>query len=240
MKILCLDIGNTRYKASYYQGNELLWHKTTYTPQEITDLFLRDMPDRVMVSDVRGNADWIGEYFTNTQVMYVNSAMPLPITIAYATPETLGADRLAAAAGAAALYPNTSCLIFDCGTCMTIDFIDSKATYHGGAISPGLEMRLMAMHEFTGKLPAVEMALPESFVGNNTKACMRSGAFFGMLDEITGAIQRYEQQYGHIQAIITGGDAAMFAKHIKNNIFAPPNLVTEGLKHIAQHVPKGN
>jgi type III pantothenate kinase len=240
MNILCIDIGNTRHKAYYYHGNVLQWLMLETEPNEISKRLEGDKPDKIVIADVRGQSSWIAGYFDQKDIIYVSSKLDLPIQIAYATPETLGADRIAVAAGAISMFPNTNCLIFNCGTCMTIDFIDAQGTYFGGAISPGLTMRLRAMHEFTGKLPITEFVFPETFVGNNTKTCMHSGVFFGMLDEITGAIHRYEMQFGTLQPIITGGDAALFEKHIKNNIFATPNLVPEGLKHIAQHVIKGN
>ena len=73
--------------------------------------------------------------------------------IVYKTPENLGADRKALAAAAFFKYPNQACLIIDLGSCITYDFIDQEAVYHGGAISPGIGMRYRALHAQKEKIP---------------------------------------------------------------------------------------
>ncbi len=80
----------------------------------------------------------------------------MPLTISYATPETLGHDRIAAAAGARKLLPGSPLLIMDLGTAITIDFVTANGEYRGGNISPGLLTRFKSLHDHTARLPLVQ------------------------------------------------------------------------------------
>jgi len=69
-----------------------------------------------------GFADWAGAsgeadlsplLNTGRPVHRLAADSPLPITLDYATPQTLGPDRIAAACGAWALFPGTDCIIID-------------------------------------------------------------------------------------------------------------------------------
>ena len=82
----------------------------------------------------------------------LTASTPVPIRNLYKTPETLGKDRLAAIVGAYSLFPGKDILVFDAGTALTIDFIDKDGNYHGGNISPGLNMRFRALHDYTQKI----------------------------------------------------------------------------------------
>jgi type III pantothenate kinase len=149
-------------------------------------------------------------------------------------------DRVAGVAAAQHLFPNKNCLVIDAGTCITYDFLSKDSVYTGGAIAPGIQMRLKAMHEFTHKLPQPELTWPVDFEGKSTNQALLSGVCLGVADEIIGKIERYIQRYGNVQVLLCGGNSVMLAKHIKNNIFAVPSLVLEGLNQILLfHVKKG-
>ena len=69
-------------------------------------------------------------------------------------------------------------------------------------------------------------------VGKSTISSMLSGAVRGLILEIDGFIQEYEKSYENLKVILTGGDAKLFEKELKNGIFADPNLVLKGLNEI--------
>ena len=95
------------------------------------------------------------------------------------------------------------------------------------------------MHEFTGRLPLPDFRVPPDFIGNSTETCLLSGAYFGIINEINACIARYEDRFGEVKTFLCGGDAPLFEKHLKNNIFAAPYLVLEGLHQILKfNVPK--
>jgi type III pantothenate kinase len=154
---------------------------------------------------------------------------------AYATPHTLGADRLAAAVGAAHLRPGQDTLVVDAGTALKLDLVTADGTYHGGSIGPGLHMRLRALHTFTGRLPL--LALPDAdatipLVGDSTTGGLLSGVVNGTVAEINGLLAAYRQQYPGLGVLLTGGDAAFLAARLPGRIFVVPELVLVGLHSI--------
>ncbi len=94
----------------------------------------------------------------NLIIITQNSVFPFKNK--YATPKTLGIDRMVLSAGAVLQYPGVNRLVIDAGTCITYDFTDAHDNYLGGAISPGLQLRYNAMHNFTAKLPLLYPEMP--------------------------------------------------------------------------------
>ncbi len=236
-KALAIDIGNTRIKAGVFEGDELIDVKAIdyASINELHDVAETYGVKRAIVSSVSLDAAAVVKVLRAIPaVLTVDAQTVIPFKNAYSTPETLGVDRIAAIAAACVRNPGVNSLVIDCGTCITYDFIDSTATYLGGAISPGINLRLKAMNDYTDRLPLPDFRIPETFVGNSTENALLSGVFFGVLSEIDGAIDHYRQQFGSIKTIICGGDALLFEKHLKNNIFAAPDLVLEGLNQILQ------
>jgi type III pantothenate kinase len=163
----------------------------------------------------------------------MSNELIFPFSIAYETPKTLGTDRLAAVAGACFLFPQRAFLCIDAGTCITYDFLDSSGVYQGGAISPGLQMRLKALNHFTGRLPLVnfEGEKPE-LIGKSTQKSILSGAVNGFLAEIRATVQDYQEQFGKdLLIVVTGGDAEFICKSA-GEFFYEPDLLLIGLDNI--------
>jgi type III pantothenate kinase len=231
---LAIDIGNTRTKVAFFEVNKLMHEQIIDNENQWHALIKNFKPQYAVMSAVGAGADAVTAILSVLKVslLQVNYQTPLPFTINYNTPQTLGMDRVAAIAAAQFLYPNINCLVIDAGTCITYDFISADSSYQGGAIAPGMHMRLQAMHEFTHKLPLPNLNWPEDFEGKSTEQSLLSGVCIGVADEINGRIARYTERYGQLQVIICGGNSHLLAKHIKNNIFAAPSLVLMGLNQI--------
>jgi type III pantothenate kinase len=159
----------------------------------------------------------------------------VPIINKYKTPNTLGKDRLAAVVGASFLFPKKDILIFDAGTCLTIDFVNARKEYLGGRISPGIEMRYKALNTFTDKLPLVQQAKISTIIGDDTNSSIVSGVQQGVLAEVKSIISDYKSQNFDIITVVTGGDCFFFEKELKNSIFANPHLVLVGLNEILDY-----
>uniref|UniRef100_UPI0030D97038 type III pantothenate kinase n=1 Tax=uncultured Salegentibacter sp. TaxID=259320 RepID=UPI0030D97038 len=143
-------------------------------------------------------------------------------------------DRLALVAAGALKYQNKNLLVIDAGTCITFDFKNDKNEYLGGAISPGLQMRLKALHNFTAKLPLVKLEENITLIGDSTKNSILSGVLNGVAAELDGIIDRYKADYKYLTIILTGGDSQILSKRVKNGIFANPNFLLEGLNYILE------
>ena len=167
--------------------------------------------------------------------MRLNHESELPFENGYATPTTLGVDRIALAAASVYKFSDKNVLVIDAGTCITYDFIDKKRVYYGGAIAPGIEMRYKSLYTFTDKLPLLDVTYPKQLIGDSTEESMHSGIVNGVLMEIEGAIERYKEKNEELTVVLTGGDTNFLAKRLKNSIFANPNFLLEGLNNILNY-----
>ncbi len=156
-------------------------------------------------------------------------------TVAVGKPETMGADRLAIAAAATFLFPHQNNMAIGLGTCITYNFISQQSEFMGGSISPGMEMRFQAMHQFTAKLPLIKAHWNVPLIGYDTVTNLSSGVVLGMAKEMDGIIDLYKERYGNFNALLTGGDTHLFQPYLKNEIFADPHLIFKGLYAISQN-----
>lgn len=232
---LCIDIGNTRVKTGLFSGEKLV-EKQVYKSLD-PDLIAADANRRkvhsVIVSSVKDAVSGLIGMLGNVQVLELTTETPLPFENEYTTPHTLGKDRLAAVAGARALFPGEHCLVVDCGTCIKYELIDASGVYHGGNIAPGAWMRIQAMHHFTARLPEVNMKMPENAIGNSTETALQNGALRGAALEIAGFIVEFEQKYSPLKVVFSGGDGAFFhALPMFANYALEPDLNLYGLNKI--------
>ncbi|MCD8385428.1 MAG: type III pantothenate kinase [Bacteroidales bacterium] len=158
----------------------------------------------------------------------VDASTPLPLSLGDYATATLGADRLAAMAGALGLYPGQELLVIDCGTAITYDLLSPEAVFQGGNIAPGLGMRLKALHAFTARLPEVETDPQAPLMGHNTVQAMQAGALRG----VVGEIEYYQRQWPGATTVLTGGRALDLAPYLTLPITIDTDLVLRGLMKI--------
>jgi type III pantothenate kinase len=235
---LCIDIGNTTTRLYIYDGRKPV-SKMVFKKLDVKALkgvFNKHIISASILSSVVDEDKKIAALLRKeTDFIKLSHKTALPIENKYATPKTLGMDRLACAVAGAYLYLGKHVLIIDAGTCIKYDFVSNENKYLGGSISPGLQMRLDAMHKFTGKLPQLKAEKWVIETGNDTKTSMLSGVFFGALYEMNGFIKHYSELYKQLQVILTGGDAHHFAVELNFPIFAEPDLTGIGLNEILLH-----
>lgn len=235
MKSLVIDIGNTRMKTGVFFENKLLQHDEILWVQEykIKDIVNDFGISKIMVSNVSLlTSNVLNQLKTEVQILFLDNETRLPFINNYKSKDTLGSDRKALVAGAGHFYEAANCLVIDAGTCVTYDLLTENGEYLGGNITPGIQMRLKAMHQFTGKLPLPLWQVPAEIIGSDTEHCLLSGAYFGLLGEIQYFIDYYEKKFDHLKVLITGGDASILAKRIKNSIFVHEHLLLYGLNKI--------
>ena len=167
--------------------------------------------------------------------VFLDETVPLPITVQYKTPHTLGRDRLAAAVGANYLQPGKDLLVIDAGTAITYELIEASGTYVGGNISPGMTTRFRALNHFTKKLPLVSESEHVPLVGTNTETAIQAGVVNGIVCEMDGYIEMLRLKYPNLLVFLTGGHSFYFERRLKNSIFADINLVLTGLNRILEY-----
>lgn len=169
-------------------------------------------------------------------IEFISGKTPIPIKNNYKTPDTLGADRLAAAVGANYLQPSHDVMIIDIGTCITFDFVSSSGIYEGGNISLGPTMRLKALHEYTSKLPLIERkGIINNVVGDSTETAIRNGVIQGIRYEIEGYVKEFIKKYPCLFVYLTGGVHLDLHYSEKIPIFANNFIVPIGLNRILEY-----
>ncbi|MCL2027723.1 MAG: type III pantothenate kinase [Bacteroidales bacterium] len=237
MTTLTIDIGNTLTKCAVFQNAEMLTCQSfeRLEADHVRAILQQFCPDGYIVSSVADTPDFVDELLSEVKRVKFDHHTPLPIINRYETPETLGLDRLALAVAAARLAPQTATLVISAGTCITYDFITSQGEYIGGAISPGLQMRARALHEFTQRLPLVDLPDNIDYCGTNSTAAIQSGILKGALDEIDAKIVFFKEKNPSGKVFFTGGDKNYLVNSTKNRTFAVSNMVLIGLNEILQH-----
>jgi type III pantothenate kinase len=241
---LILDFGNTRFKAALFQGEELKeqWIVKRNNLNDILETIANKSINACIIASVR--SDDVGlehELQHHFPTIRLNSSTALPIQNAYKTPETLGYDRIAAAIGGWQRFPEHHVLAVVAGTCITYNLITADGKFMGGAIAPGLQMRAKAMHHFTQRLPEVDLDGTLALPGYDTATSLRAGVITAAQAEIQGMQDFFSANYPELITVLGGGDATRLANGLKNDIFARPFLVREGLNcilnhHIASHL----
>lgn len=233
---LVVDAGNTKIKLAVFKEDQLLQRLEVVEAHFIEALakFIGNYAiDMAIIASV-GNLSEIQMRAVQNRfpTIVLDHQTPVPFINAYKSPKTLGVDRLALVAAFAKAYPDQNGLIIDAGTCVTYDFIDAQKTYHGGAISPGLRLRYTSLHSHTANLPLLSVQEEIELIGDTTIAAIHSGVYNGLVQEIDGVIMQYRQKYEPLTVVLTGGDAKVLSKRLKNSIFAHSNFLLEGLNYI--------
>ena len=237
---LIIDIGNSRAKVVVMDGDTLI---NEYVAEgfstSLLDEIMASHPSitRAIIASTRGDEEQtsaiVAERLSKV-VVFKPATTPIPLANHYHTPETLGADRLAAAVGAQAMYPNCNIMIVDFGTAITIDFVEDGA-FKGGNISPGITTRFRALADYTARLPRCYATDEVLDYGRTTKEAIEQGVMRGVEHEIRGYTETFLQKNGEKCIIFTGGDAKYFVKRIKNTIFADCEPVIFGLNRILNY-----
>ena len=234
---LIIDIGNTAVKTALFEDKQLICSASfdECTLLNTLGFVAKYTISSAIISSVKVLNDEVEKVIKHFDALFLNENTPLPIEIDYKSPNTLGRDRIAAVVGASVLFPKQDVLVFDAGTCLTIDFISKEKVYKGGRISPGIMMRYSALHQFTNKLPLCEFSERSMLMGQDTESSIISGVQQGILAEVSEIINVYKKENKQTIIAVTGGDCFFFEKELKSSIFANPFLVMEGLNEILDY-----
>jgi type III pantothenate kinase len=234
---LCFDFGNTRRKAAVFNKAEInkIVVLNDDSPEIIQSLIDTYRPDKSILSSVVEHNPAMEELLAAKTAFHKLSHLTrLPFTTPVGKPETIGADRLALTAGAVHFHPRRNNLVIALGSCITYNFINKYHELVGGGISPGMEMRLKSLNYYTAKLPLITADSNVPLIGYDTTTNILSGVVLGMAKEIDGFIEAYAEKYGNFNVLLTGGDLVHLASHLKNKIFADPDLIFKGLYAISE------
>ncbi|MBU2927650.1 type III pantothenate kinase [Winogradskyella psychrotolerans] len=240
---LIVDVGNTYVKFAVFNNADLIY-KLSFklnTFEKQYKIVKKDFPKlkKAIISSVGHLTKEQVELIKNDlNTLVLSSDLNFPFKNDYQTPKTLGVDRIALVCASVNHFPNTNTLIIDAGTCITYDFVTKENHYRGGAISPGLRLRYVALNNLTANLPLLETKLPDNVIGDTTESSIHSGVVYGAIKEIDGIIDQYLKDNLDLTVILTGGDAKFLSNQLKNSIFANSNFLLDGLNFILEYNSK--
>ncbi|KAA6340410.1 Type III pantothenate kinase [termite gut metagenome] len=237
---LVIDIGNTAIKIAVFDDDtlaEVFYDSDDRSLDGLVGIYRKYPVTRGIVASVTDISPKAQDQLQACPfpLLRLSEKTKLPVINLYKTPATLGYDRIAAVVAANTQFPNKNILVIDIGTAITYEFIDAGNQYHGGNISPGVQIRFRALHQYTEKLPLVQSEGETLLLGNTTETAIRSGILKGIEYEITGYIATFKHKYPGLLVFLTGGDCFSFDTSIKSIIFADRFLVLKGLNRILSY-----
>jgi type III pantothenate kinase len=249
--LLAIDAGNTNIVFAVFDGESVRgeWRASTHTDrtadelgvwlmQLLTTAGLRreDVTSAIIASVVPamvfGLKTLCRRYFACDPVVVGDEGVELGIQVLLDRPEEVGADRLVNAVAAHLCYQGPL-IVIDFGTATTFDVVDADGNYCGGAIAPGINLSLEALHMAAAKLPRVAIGRPKQVIGKATVPAMQSGIFWGYVGLIEGLVRRIEEEHGGTMLVVaTGGLAPLFAEATPVIGRLDPDLTLRGLLEI--------
>ena len=251
--LLCIDCGNTNTVFSVWDGTRFVctlrtatehqrtadqyyvWFSTLMAhfklPVDIDAAIISSTVPRV-VFNLRVLCN---RYFDCRPLVVGKPDCLLPVAPRVDPGTTVGPDRLVNTAAGFDRHGG-NLIVVDFGTATTFDVVDTDGAYIGGAIAPGVNLSLEALHAQAAALPHVDVTMPQSAIGTNTVACMQSGIFWGYIGLIEGLVRQIRKERGcPMKVIATGGLAPLFAQGFDLFDSVEDDLTMHGLELIHRY-----
>ena len=236
---MAVDVGNSRVKLGHFRLPQSV---SLPLPQQSARLALdwtdddlaRALPGQAgdhawyIASVNRPAADRLIEWLERSGVKRVHllTHADLPLAIDLAQPERVGLDRLADAVAANCLRtPNEPVIVVDHGSAIKVDLVDQRGAFAGGAILPGINMSARALHEFTDRLPLVDVPDAPAHLDRSTIGAIRFGLAWGAVGAVRELIGALAPGTAAPQVLVTGGGARELAAILGEGNARPPQFV---------------
>ena len=249
--LLTIDSGNTNIVFALYEGAEQrsVW-RSVNDPRRTADEYgvwlgqlmalhafrAADVGAAIIATVVPEALDNLRmlcrAYFSCEPMVVGEPGVALGIDALVDSPAEVGADRLVNAVGAHERFGGPL-IVIDFGTATTFDVVDGRGNYAGGAIAPGINLSLDALHMAAAQLPRVAVRRPETVIGKRTVPAMLSGVYWGYIGLIEGLVARIRDEFAaSMQVIATGGLAPLFAEGTEAIDTLDPDMTLRGLASI--------
>jgi len=254
--LLAIDIGNTNITVGIFKieggrtqaGPLKIWRLATDKTKtgdeygtKILDLFhyalieyadIKAVAVASVVPALNFSFEEMSRIYFRRKAFFVSVREKLPISILYDNPEEVGADRIANAVAAIAMF-GAPAIVIDFGTATTFDCINKKGEYIGGVIVPGPMIAAESLAKRTAKLPMIDIIRPPKVIGRSTIQSMQSGIYFGYVGLIREILRKVKNEmHSSPQVIATGGLAHLITTEIKEVKAIVNELTLEGIRII--------
>ncbi len=230
--LICLDVGNTHMLGGVFAKDKLILRFRYATlllgTADQFGIFLINILKHnqieplkikaVAISSVVPNYDYtlrhsFFQYFKSANYFILQPGVKTGLNIRCKNPNEVGADRIANAIGAIAAFPGKDLIVVDMGTATTLCAISKDRDYLGGAILPGLRLCMEALKNNTAKLMAVDIEIPNTYMGKTTRESIQSGLYYGHLGALKEIITGFKKEIflgEPVYVIGTGGFAQLY------------------------------
>jgi type III pantothenate kinase len=174
------------------------------------------------------------------QVLLLESARQLPLSVPLEKPDAVGIDRLLNAVAVNLRRPaGVPAVVIDAGSAVTVDWVDGSGEFRGGAIFPGLRLMAQALHDHTALLPLVEIpAAPPALPGTSTRAAMAAGIFWAVVGGMEKLIRQIEMVADASPVVfLAGGDGSLLEKSLSRPLTLWPHITLEGIRVAVETLP---
>ncbi len=248
--LLAIEQGNTNTLFAVHDGSDWIaqWRTATESSRTADEyavwlsqlLAMRGLSigqlDGCIISSVVPQSIFnlrnLSRRYLSVEPLVIGDNVKLGMTSRITKPSEAGADRLVNAIGAHLVYPG-DLIVIDSGTATTFDVIAADGAFEGGAIAPGINLSLQALHEAAAMLPRIAIQRPDRVIGKDTVSNMQSGVFWGYVALIEGMVARIKAEWGKPMTVIgTGGVASLFEGATTSIDRFDPDLTIRGLLEI--------
>lgn len=179
-------------------------------------------------ADLAGLGRWL-----DAPVVWIGSENCPGLPIAYRPPTSLGTDRIANAVAARERF-GSPVIAVDLGTALTIEVVDSRGHFAGGAIFPGMAAARSALGISAAGISLGEEGPPGRVVGDSTEAAVAAGFGYGYPALIEGLLARIRTELGsQAPAVLTGGGVRHLGSVPSGVQAVDPHLTLRGVAAIA-------
>ena len=240
---LLIDIVNSSVKWGTGKGRNIISgqafsHQDPFDTNVLLDIWQRlEKPQKIAISSV-SSAAIVSRISSLAEQLWPGVKIVRPCAQDYACgvknsyryPEQLGVDRWLCLLAVNKLYTSPACVV-DCGTAITVDFLDNQGLHLGGLISPGLTLMKKSLHQEAETLQFYQQSFPVG-LADNTGAAIYNGTLLSAAGLIEYIMDRQSMKF---KLILTGGDAELIAQHISLDTKIEPDLVLQGLSVILEN-----
>ncbi len=246
--LLTIDIGNSNVVWGLFRQQSLIGHgrtdtNPTKTAGDYGNLLVHQFRSAGHAADTITDAilcsvvpvliptfEQMAQALSHRKPLVVSSDMDTGLTLHYADPRALGADRLVNVAAAYDRY-KTSLIVVDLGTATTFSVVTGQGGFLGGAIAPGLGIGAEALSSRTAQLPTVPLTQPKTVIGRDTVSSIQSGLVYGHAAMVDDLIARFQDELGEEAFVVaTGGFSSLLAPCSRKIQEVRPHLTLEGLE----------
>ncbi len=245
--ILALDIGNTNTRMGLVDADGSIsasWNVTTSKTETSDEAYVRllqlleafapdaQVDDAIVASVVPPITEaWASacKRISGRRTLVVGPGVKTGVKTKYGDPSTIGADRICDFIAAKHEY-GSPCVIVDTGTATNIEVLDEEGAFCGGIIAPGLTISSEALARSASKLPHVELDIPDSVLGRNTRETMQIGLVMGEVARVDGLVHMVWDELGYTTDVVaTGGAADTLARRSSTIKHVDQDLTLKGL-----------